>query len=248
MSKSPGTEQSFLEHLGELRTCLLHTLLGAGVCSVLAFFFSSSLFSILSSPLIAAMPEAELVGLGPAEAFIVKLKVALVAGIVISSPFSFYQLWKFVSPGLHPSEQKFALPFVAIGSLSFLTGLLFCFWVILPFAFRFFLGEFQSINVEPTIRIGEYLGFVIKLLLVFGLVFELPVFSWFLARFGLITPEWLVKNGRYAILVIFVIAAILTPPDIATQLLLAGPLIVLYGICIQVVKVAEKKGRETPTS
>jgi sec-independent protein translocase protein TatC len=186
------------------------------------------------------MPEAELVGLGPAEAFIVKLKVALVSGIVLASPVIFFQVWTFISPGLHENEQKLALPFVAISTFSFLTGILFCFFVILPFAFSFFLGEFQSINVEPTIRIGEYLGFVLKLLLVFGSVFNLPVVSWFLAKLGILTPEWLVKNGRYAILGIFIVAAILTPPDIATQLLLAGPLIVLYGICIQVTKIANK--------
>ena len=244
MTDSTGSEQSFLEHLSEFRTCLIRSILGAGICSLLCFFFSSSLFKLLTSPLIAAMPEAELVGLGPAEAFIVKLKVALVAGVILSSPFGFYQLWKFVSPGLHDTEQKFAIPFVAASTVSFLTGILFCFIVILPVAFSFFLGEFQSINVEPTIRIGEYLGFVLKLLLVFGLVFELPVISWFLARFGLITPEWLIKNGRYAILVIFVVAAILTPPDIATQLLLAGPLIVLYGICIQVAKIATDKNKK----
>ncbi len=244
MSDSAGSEQSFLEHLSELRNCLIKSIAGAAIGSIICFFFSSSLFSVLSSPLISAMPEAELVGLGPAEAFIVKLKVALVSGIVLASPLIFFQLWTFISPGLHEKEQKLALPFVAISTFSFLTGILFCFFVILPFAFSFFLGEFQSINVEPTIRIGEYLGFVLKLLLVFGLVFELPVISWFFAKLGILTPEWLVKNGRYAILGIFIVAAILTPPDIATQLLLAGPLIILYGICIQVTKIANKQNKE----
>lgn len=222
----------FLQHLVELSTCLKKSLIGIFVCSLLAFNWSKILFDFITSPLFEHFQKVELIGTGPAEAFIVKLKVALVSGLIISSPLSFYQLWKFVAPGLYQKEKKYALPFVFGSTACFLIGVSFCYFVIFPYAFQFFLAEYESIGIAPTIRIGEYLSFCVKLILVFGLVFELPILSLFLTRMGVLSHTWLIDKGRYAVVVIFVLGAMLTPPDVVTQVLLAVPLIILYGICI----------------
>ena len=239
----------FTEHLAELRNRIGKSLLAILVASIACFFFAQPLFDLLTLPLEQANLELQkkateqvhqlkLIGTGPAEAFIVKLKVALGAGVILASPILFFQLWCFIAPGLHEHERRLAAPFVILSTLFFLLGVLFCFEGVLPFAFRFFIDEYASIKVAPDIRIGEYLSFTVRILLIFGAVFELPILSYFLARMGLLTSEWLVTKGRYGIVVIFVTAAILTPPDVITQCLLAGPLIVLYGLCIAVAKLA----------
>jgi len=230
----------FLQHLEELRKCLGLSILGVLIGSLISFAFASHLFALLTSPLSLAFEGRQLIGTGPAEAFIVKLKVSVVAGIILSAPFTFLQIWNFIAPGLYEKERGMAIPFVILSSLFFFIGISFCYYVIFPFAFQFFLAEFNSIGIEPTIKIGEYLAFAVKLLMVFGIVFELPILSYFLAKMGLVTHGWLIKKARYAILVIFITAAILTPPDVATQILLALPLIVLYGICIAVAFFTER--------
>jgi len=243
-------EQSmpFLEHLGELRTCLLHSLLGVFIASILSYSWANILFEFLSLPIRENFQGVDLIGTGPAEAFIVKLKVAVITGILISSPLSFYKLWQFISPGLHDSEKKGAFPFVIASTFFFLFGISFCYFLILPFAFNFFETEFSSIGITPTIKIGEYLAFIIKLLLVFGLAFEMPVLTSLLSKLGVVNSSWLKGKFRYAIVFIFVAAAILTPPDVITQVLLALPLILLYGLCIIIAQWCEKKASEQKAS
>lgn len=225
-------DMPFLEHLGELRDRVSAILIGALVAAVVCYYWATELFHFLTSPLLGAAHAVEFIGTGPAEAFIVKMKVAVAAGVVLSSPLSFYQLWKFVSPGLLESERKFALPFVFCSTIFFLSGVAFCFYLVLPIAFQFFEAEYVSIGVKPQIKIGEYLGFVLKLMIVFGGVFELPILSYFLARTGILTHQWLLKHVRVAIVVIFIAAAIFTPPDVISQLLLALPLLAIYGLAI----------------
>lgn len=234
MPKPDPKEMSFLEHLDELRVRLIRIFCGIFVMSVAAFYYSTVIFAFITAPLIDGPLRATLIGTGPAEAFIVKLKVALAAGFLLSLPYSFSQIWAFVSPGLHQEEKKYAGPFIFFSTFFFLLGVWFCYELVFPFAFQFFLAEYQSIATSPSIRIGEYLSFVLKLLLVFGLVFEMPVLTFFLARLGLISHRWLISNSRYAIVAIFIIAALLTPPDVITQCLLAAPLTLLYAICIGV--------------
>ncbi|MCC6219998.1 MAG: twin-arginine translocase subunit TatC [Deltaproteobacteria bacterium] len=235
MKSNSESQMPLLEHLTELSVCLKYSLLGIVLMALLSYVWASELFHFLTAPLVEHFSAVQLIGTGPADAFIVKLKASCFAGIMLSSPFTFYQIWKFVAPGLHPNERVFALPFVFVSSLCFIIGALFCFFVVFPFAFEFFMGEFHSIGVSPTIKIGEYLSFVVKLVLVFGVLFEMPVMSFFLARFKLITHQWLIDKARYAVVVIFIVAAILTPPDAVTQVLLAVPLCILYAICILVV-------------
>ena len=237
---APG-EMPFTQHLDELRTVLVRSSIGILLCGILAFAWSNELFELLSYPLSAGFEKPKLIGTGPAEAFIVKLKVALITGIIAACPNTFLQVWFFVAPGLKTEEKKYAIPFVFFTTFFFVSGVLFCFFQVLPFAFSFFETEYKSIGVAATLKIGEYLSFVTKLIFVFGAIFELPVLSFFLTRIGLITHQWLIKYFRIAIVTIFIAAAILTPPDVATQVLLAIPLVVLYGLCILISWLVKRK-------
>ena len=236
------SEMPFLKHLEELRSVLIQAAIGIAAGTSVCLMFSDQLVMFLTEPLRAQFSSGgELIGTGPAEAFMVKLKTAVACGVVLSSPYSFFQLWRFISPGLLEEEKKFTGPFVAATTGCFLLGILFCIEVVFPFAFQFFLSEFASINLTPSIRIGEYLSFAVTMALVFGLIFELPVVSYFLARIGILTSAWMKSTLRYAIVIIFIISAVLTPPDVVSQTLLAIPLLVLYGISILVVGSVEKR-------
>jgi sec-independent protein translocase protein TatC len=241
MSNGEQTTMSFLDHLEELRTRLFRVAIGIVVMSVLSYYWASDIFFLLTKPLHQSGLKVEVIGTSPAEAFVVKLEVALLVGVLLSLPYSFYQLWLFVAPGLHEGEKKLAIPFVFFSTLFFILGVVFCYAVAFPFAFAFFLTEYESIGVSAAIRIDEYLSFVLTTLLVFGLVFELPVLTFFLARMRLISSQWLVQKGRYGIVAIFVVAAVLTPPDVVSQILLAVPLLILYGLCIGVCHFVEKR-------
>src|SRR6185369_17647871 len=143
----------------------------------------------------------------------------------------FYQAWRFIAPGLYSNERRTAVPFVLAGTFFFITGAWFCYVVVFPVGYAFFLEEYRTIGVAPQIRISEYLSFASRMLLAFGVTFELPVVTFFLARCGVVTHRTLLGMGRYAIVVIFIVAAVLTPgPDVASQLLMAAPLLVLYAL------------------
>jgi sec-independent protein translocase protein TatC len=234
-------EMPFIEHLRELRTRILRTL---GVTFALAcvfLFYGDQLFIFLTEPLHRDFPGAQIIGTGVAEAFTAKLKISIAAGMLASAPYAFYQIWAFIAPGLYENEKKYAIPFVVVTTLCFFLGVLFCYKVVLPTAFQYFSGEFLSVGIIPQIRIDEYLSFIVKLILVFGGMFEAPVLAAALAKMGVLRSQMFKKQGRIAIVVIFVVAGILTPPDIVSQLLLAGPMLVLYVICFFVVKWFEKE-------
>ena len=168
-------------------------------------------------------------------AFFVALKVSFFAGILIAMPVILWQIWQFIAPGLYENEKKMVLPFVIGGSIMFLVGVLFAYYVVTPFGFQFLI-TFGSFLYTPLINIEDYVGFFTKIMFGFGLAFELPVFAYFLALLGLITDKTLINFFKYAIVIIFLIAALLTPPDVLTQLLMAAPLILLYGISILIVR------------
>ncbi len=167
--------------------------------------------------------------------FFVALKVSFFAGILAALPFILYQLWLFISPGLYAHEKKMVIPFVIGGTVMFMVGVLFAYYVVTPFGFQFLI-TFGSFLYTPLINIEDYVGFFTKIMMGFGLAFELPVFAYFLALLGLVTDRTLIDFFRYAILIIFVLAAFLTPPDVLTQLLMAAPLIILYGVSILIVR------------
>ncbi len=168
-------------------------------------------------------------------AFFVALKVSFFAGLLGAMPFILYQLWLFVAPGLYNNEKKMVIPFVAGGSIMFFIGVIFAYYVVTPFGFQFLI-TFGSFLYTPFINIEDYVGFFTKIMLGFGVAFELPVFAYFLALLGLVTDRTLKDFFKYAVVIIFVLAALLTPPDILTQLLMAAPLIILYGVSILIVR------------
>ncbi len=237
-------EMPLTEHLEELRWRLMKMIAFVLIGFAASYAFSDKLFEILTRPIQLAGDgkHVMLIGTGVAEAFFTKLKVAFIAGIFLSSPAILFQLWGFVAPGLHENERFYVIPFVIFGTFFFVAGAVFCYLLVFQVGYRFFLEQYATIGIEPTLRISEYLSFSSRLLLAFGVTFELPVLAFFFARIGMIDHNTLIKPWRYAIIVIVVLAAILTPgPDVASQLLLAGPLIVLYGVSIGVAFVFSRK-------
>jgi sec-independent protein translocase protein TatC len=222
----------FTAHLEELRKRLIISFIAVGIGFALSYGFKEKLFQILTQPLIAVMQEGEtLIYTGLPEAFFTFLKVSLLSGIMIASPVIIYQFWMFVAPGLYDREKRLLIPIVLLSSIFFVGGALFGYFIVFPFGFEFFLG-FATETIRPMPSMKEYLSFSAKLLLAFGLVFELPLVITFLARLGIVSVPFLKKNRKYALLLFFVGAAILTPPDVVTQLMMAGPLMLLYEISI----------------
>jgi sec-independent protein translocase protein TatC len=240
----------FTAHLEELRRRLIICFAAIGVGFVISYIFSRRVFEILMMPLLSALPpEEKLIYTGLPEAFFTYLKVAFLAGVLLAIPVITYQLWMFIAPGLYDKEKRFVLPIVFLSSIFFVGGALFGYFVVFPFGFKFFMG-FASDYVRPLPSMREYLGFSAKLLFAFGIVFELPLFITFLAKLGIVDVPFLKANRKYAILLFFVFAAILTPPDVITQILMAGPLILLYEVSIIGARVfgkkAAKKDAEEP--
>ena len=234
-------KQPFLSHLEELRKRLIICAIAVGAGFVLCYFFSEQMFRILVLPLKSNMPEGDrLIFTNLPEMFFVYIKTAFIGGILLSSPLLFYELWMFVAPGLYHKEKKYVIPFVICSTILFVGGALFGYFVVFPFGFKFFLG-FANDTIQALPSAKQYFSFAIKLLFAFGVVFELPVVSFFLSKVGLVTPELLKAKRKYALLLTFVLAAILTPPDVVTQMMMAGPLIILYEISILISRMARSK-------
>lgn len=222
----------FTAHLEELRKRLIVCFIAVGIGFVLSYGFKEKLFQILTRPLISVMQAGDkLIFTGLPEAFFTYLKVAFLSGIMISVPVLLYQFWMFVAPGLYDKERRLLVPIVFLSSFFFIGGALFGYFIVFPFGFKFFLG-FASETIQPLPSMREYLSFSAKLLLAFGLVFELPLLVTFLAKMGLVSVDFLKKNRKYALLLFFIFSAILTPPDVVTQIMMAFPLMVLYEISI----------------
>lgn len=228
-----GSGLSFMDHLVELRKRLIICAVAVAVGFFAAYAVKEAIFEIMAWPLVNALPKADhaLIFTNLVEPFMVYLKISFAAGIVFALPVIMHQVWMFIGPGLYSHEKKMVFPLVALSCLFFAVGASFGYFVVFPFGFKALI-EFAgpSMSAFPSVR--EYYGLVSKMLLVFGLIFELPLFITVFARFGLVTPAFLRKNRRYAILIIFVAAAILTPPDVFSQMLMAMPLLILYEISI----------------
>jgi sec-independent protein translocase protein TatC len=233
---------TFTEHLEELRSCLVKSFAAIIVASGCCYFFSDRIFGFIVDPLRQNLgPGQSLIGTGVTEAFFVEIKVAMAAGLLFSCPFLFYQIWRFVAPGLSGSEKRWVLPFVLFATLFFVGGAYFCYRVVLPVAFRYFIEQYGTMGVTPAIRIGDYFTFFFRLVLAFGVTFELPVFTFFLVRLGIWDYRFMLRSFRYAIVAVFIIAAMLTPtPDIINQSLLALPMLLLYVASIGVAYVWRK--------
>ena len=229
-------------HLQELRSCLVKSCAAVAVGFGVCYAYVENLFFYLTSPLLRIQsPGLTLIGTAVPEAFFTKMKVAFIAGLFVALPVILWQTWRFVAPGLYEHEKRHARNFVFFGTLFFLLGAWFCYEVIFQLGFGFLLRRYEAIQVRPAIRVGEYLSFASELLLAFGITFELPVVAYFLTRIGLIDHTFLIRQFRYAIILILLLAAILTPPDIVSQILLALPLTLLYGVSIGVAYFARRK-------
>lgn len=312
------TQMSFMDHLDELRIRLMRIGWGLLICFIGAYFFKEQIYRFLTEPLIMSAPKGvELIYLDPTEAFFTYIKVSFLAAIVICAPWIFYQLWRFIAPGLYKRERRLAWPFVLSSSALFMGGAIFCFMLVFPYAFQFLrsfetsqaaqdaavmeqsptsfrsfvhqevadqltkaggaetviklpqtdrdslikrieddilekaLVMFASGKLEQTtpgeltikaqFTMRNYLSFVSTLLLAFGVIFEMPLVLIFMGRLGIVTSKALRKKRKYAILIMFVVGAFFTPPDVVTQCLMAGPLIVLYEISIWMVAATERK-------
>ncbi len=237
---------SFTEHLEELRKRLFRAVIAAFVGFLACYGFKEYLFDMLMKPLLEVLPpDSTMIYTSLPEAFFTYLKVSFVAGVFLASPYIFYQIWRFVGPGLYDTEKKFIIPIAIFSGFFFIAGGLFAYFIVFPLGFNFFLGyETEIIRPLPSLR--EYFSFSIKLLFAFGIAFELPLFIFFLARLGIVNSKGLRKHRKYAILMAFVASALLTPPDIISQVLMSGPLVVLYelGILVAYIWGKEKKDRD----
>lgn len=234
-------EMHLTDHLEELRRRLIVVAISIAVATVGSYYFSEDLFQILMFPLLAAMPaEGGMIFTGLTETFFTYLKISLLAGFFISSPVVIFQIWRFSAPGLYSSEKRYVFPFVFFATIFFVGGALFGYFVVFPFGFKFFMG-FATDFIRPMPSVKEYFSFAVRMLFAFGVVFELPVVTAFLALFGLIRAQTLAGKRKYAVLGAFVVAAVLTPPDIVSQLMMAGPIIILYEMSIIVARVCGRK-------
>lgn len=234
---------TLLEHLGELRSRLVRSFLAIAVAFFVCYAFAKDLFYYLSLPLLKVMPaDAKFIYTGVAEGFFVDLKVSFVAAVFVACPFLFYQIWAFIAPGLYEEEKRYVTPLAFCSAFFFLGGATFCYFVVFPFAFKFFMS-YSTENIVAMLSINEYLGFALKMLIAFGLIFEMPLFSFFLSRMGIVTAARMRSVRKYAVLAVFIIAAILTPPDVFSQIMMAVPMLFLYEISIFVAAIFGKRAK-----
>ena len=238
------TPRPITEHLEELRRRLFWVLGAWAACAALAGYWAKDVFEVLMGPAVDAVRERghTLIAIAPPELFFTYVKSALLAGFMVSLPITLYQLWAFVAPGLYPRERHFALPFVAATTLLFLAGCVFGYFVAFPFVFEYFLAlEADYVTTSWTTK--NIFGFMARLYIAFGVAFQLPVAMFFLSVAGIVTPATLARGRRYAFVAMFVVGAILTPPDVVSQILLAMPLMILYesGILISRLVVRRKE-------
>ncbi len=243
---------SLLEHLVELRRRLLISMLFFACATVFSYFFAADIYGFLVQPLahVLAGENRRLIYTGLGEAFVTYLKLACFAGGFLSFPVIASQIWLFVAPGLYKSEKSVFLPFLIATPVLFLTGAAFVYYLVIPVAWKFFAG-FESLApttglpIQLEARVSEYLSLIMTMIFAFGFCFQMPVLLTLLGRVGIISSAWLAEKRRYMIVAIFVVAAVLTPPDILSQFLLAVPMMALYEISVVLVRMGEKKPKIT---
>jgi len=227
-------EMGLMDHLNDLRRRLSRSAVAVLVGFLACYAFAEDIFNFLLVPLRPYLPAGSgLIFTNPPEAFFTYMLASAVAGLFLVSPYVFYQVWLFVAPGLYAHERKWIIPIALFSALFFLTGACFAYFVVFPYAFQFFMSYTTDL-IHAQLKMEEYFSFTLKLLIAFGICFELPLFVFFLARLGMVTAKSLRKFRQYAILIIFIVAAILTPPDVISQLAMAAPLCVLYELSIWV--------------
>ncbi len=221
-------QYSLLEHLKDLRQCVIRSMLGVVICSIGALFFSNEILAYLREPMSRVLGDsAKFIVLAPQEYFFTQIKAGIVAGIFLASPWILFQVWKFIAPGLYKNEKRYSAIFVLAGAFFFIAGAVFSYTIVFPPMFKFFIGTLPP-GVEGAYSVGMLFGFATSMLLAFGLVFETPVLVFMLVLLDIVEIQSLVKFRRYLLVLAFVLGALLTPPDPITQVFLALPLIILY--------------------
>ena len=227
---------TLVQHLTELRIRIVYSLIAVGVTSILAWNFSELIFEIVRRPILPYLPQGGLVFTAPMDKFMAHLKVSVLAGIVMACPIWIFQLWKFIAPGLYRQERKYGLYFIFFGSVLFLTGISFVYLVVYPAAFSFLLTFGGEVD-RAMITINDYLSFFMTTTLVFGVAFELPLVLTIMGIMGVVTKDLLKNLRRYAMVIICILSAVLTPPDPMSMVLLVVPLYTLYELSIFLVGV-----------
>ncbi|HSL22935.1 MAG TPA: twin-arginine translocase subunit TatC [Vicinamibacterales bacterium] len=242
-------KMSFLEHLDELRKRLITSVASIAVGFLVCLFFINQIFAFIMRPLQLVLPHGgKFIYTEPTEMFMLQMKGAALAGLVLAAPMVLYQLWLFIAPGLYSHEKKFAIPFVLLTSFFFMAGVAFSHFIAFPWAWVFF-ASFTTDYVDFMPKVAPVFSLYAKMLLAFGLIFQLPTIVLFLSRFGMITPRFLLRNFKYAFLAIFVIAAVLSPgTDIVSQLMMAVPMLLLYIISIAVAWLFRPRARREAES
>jgi sec-independent protein translocase protein TatC len=228
-----GGKMSFLEHLDELRKRLIASVYALVFGCVIGFVFVGKIQEFIMLPLWQLMPAGtKLMYTAPTEGFMLMMKIGALAGLFVALPFIIFQLWLFIAPGLYSNEKRFAVPFVLLGTVFFVVGAAFSHYVAFPYTWKFFLG-FETAYLEFRPKISDVFSLWVKMLLAFGVIFQMPTLVFFLARMGMVTAGFLIRHTKYAVLIIFILGAVLSPgTDVVSQALMAGPMIVLYGLSI----------------
>lgn len=232
--------QSLYEHLAELRTRLIRCALILFVATGICYGFSDYIFNFVRAPIAPYLPGGGLIYTGPLDKFIAHLKLAFVTGILISCPFWLYQVWLFVAPGLYQKERRYTAGFIFSGTFLFVLGAAFSYYIALPMAFQFLMTFGGDVD-KPMISIDQYMGFFTQMCLMFGVAFELPLVIIVLGMMGIVSQQFLRTNRRYAIMTIAVIAAVITPPDLLSMVMMLAPMWALFEIAVIVVGIFEKK-------
>lgn len=230
------TPKTVVEHLGELRRRIIYCIISVAITSGGAYFFIDDILQFV----VKVGKLENLVFISPTEAFFVMIKLSLLAGIILAMPFILYQVWMYVGVALKKEEKKYLIFFGPVSYILFLIGAAFAFRGVLPLGMRFLLS-FSKSYITPMITLNSYVSFLGKMITAFGLMFELPLVVLFLSKIGIVTPEIMKKGRRYAIVGIFIIAAILTPPDVVSQIMLAVPILILYEVSVWISVVVTRK-------
>jgi len=250
MNEEKNNQSSFVEHLTELRSRLLRSIIYLFIFFIICYIFAEHIYNFLLSPYAEAVKDdpinRRMIFTALHETFITYLKVAFFASMFISSPIVLTQIWKFIAPGLYKNEKKTLLPYLIATPVLFLLGAMLVYFLIMPLAIKFFLtfessGQISNLPIQLEAKVNEYLSLVMRLIFAFGISFQLPVLLSLLARVGFVDSEYLKKRRKYVVVIIFAVAAILTPPDPITQIGLGIPLLILYELSILSVKLIENK-------
>lgn len=248
MTSSPSSfNMGLLDHLSELRNSLVMILWGLALGFLLSYQFTEVLFDIIRAPIQPYLPQGGLVFTGPVDKFFAHLKVAFFGAVLVSAPWWIYQIWKFIAPGLYRNEQKATVLFIGAGSLLFSIGLSFTYFIVFPMAFKFLMTYGGEID-KPMITIDQYLGFFLWTSLSFGAAFELPLVLVTLGMLGIVSHDFLKTNRKYAIVLLSILTALITPPDLLSMLLMLAPMWLLYDLSVFLVKMIEKKRLQSQTA